>query len=75
MGMYNSDLPIRTEDTLFRNSVKQHIETAQRIIGLNTLIRIAKRQLWVVSRRLEKSYLESVPRSQFGQDLPFPNFT
>ena len=27
---------------------------------------------WVVSRQSEKSYLESVPSSVVGQDLPFP---
>jgi len=26
----------------------------------------------VVSRQLEKSYLESVPSSEFGAELPFP---
>jgi hypothetical protein len=28
--------------------------------------------LWVVSRQLEKSDLESVPSSEFGTVLPFP---
>jgi hypothetical protein len=28
--------------------------------------------VWVVSRQLEKIYLESVPSSEFGTELPFP---
>jgi len=46
--------------------------------GANDLISVKTSLIWeglkrVVSRQLEKSYLESVPSSVVGHELPFPD--